>query len=111
MHRKYFPSRSIAAATFLAAALAVATPTAASAGPAPVSALQVIAQLQRQGDKVIVLRAGDKPLQACTVTAVREGKSEYWWTSPRIVDPSRAKRANGVGTQLMYRTVYVDIQC
>ncbi|WP_286142115.1 MULTISPECIES: hypothetical protein [unclassified Mycobacterium] len=96
---------------FLAAALAVAASPAASAGPSPANALQVITQLQRQGAKVVVLRTGDKPLQACTVTAVREGKSEYWWTHPRIADPNRARRANGVGTQLIYRTVYVDVQC
>ncbi len=111
MHRKQFPFRSIAATTLLATALAVAPPPVASAGPASPDALQVITQLQRQGDKVVVQRTGDKPLQACTVTSVREGESQYWWTRPRIADPNRAKRANGVGPQLMYRTVYVDVQC
>lgn len=111
MHRKHFPSRSIMAATFLATTLAVSTSPAASAGPASPDALQVITQLQRQGDKVVVQRTGDKPLQMCTVTSVRDGESQYWWTRPRIADPNRAKRANGVGPQLMYRTVYVDVQC
>ncbi|TDZ81876.1 hypothetical protein [Mycobacteroides salmoniphilum] len=111
MHRKHFPSPSIVAATFLATTLAVSTSPVASAGPASADALQVITQLQRQGDKVIVERTGDKPLQMCTVTSVREGESQYWWTQPHVADPNRAKRANGVGPQLMYRTVYVDIQC
>ncbi|WP_239001838.1 MULTISPECIES: hypothetical protein [unclassified Mycobacteroides] len=95
----------------LAAMLMLATPAVAAAGPAGANALQVIMQLRRQGDKVIVNRKGDKPLQMCVVTSVREGKSEYWWTHPRIADPAPAKRNSGVGTQLLYRTVYVDVQC
>ncbi|SKT63701.1 Uncharacterised protein [Mycobacteroides abscessus subsp. abscessus] len=45
------------------------------------------------------------------MTSVRQGRAEYWWTHPQVVDPNRAKRANGVGTQLLYRTMYVDVQC
>lgn len=111
MYRNIFPCRSILAAAILVAGPAVSTSAAASAGPASPDALQVITQLQRQGDKVVVQRTGNKTLQMCTVTSVREGESQYWWTQPRIADPNRAKRANGVGTQLIYRTVYVDVQC
>lgn len=111
MYRTRFPCRAGLAAAFLVAALVVVTPPAASAGPAAPNALQVITQLQRQGDKVIVHRTGGKPLQMCSVTSVREGKSEYWWTSSRVADPSPKKRANGVGSQLMYRTMDVDVQC
>ncbi|BAX97365.1 hypothetical protein MSTE_02050 [Mycobacteroides stephanolepidis] len=111
MYRNIFPYRSIVAATILVTGLGVATSPAASAGPASPDALQVITQLQRQGDTVVVQRTGDKPLQMCAVTSVREGASQYWWTRPRIADPNRAKRANGMGTQLMYRTAYVDVQC
>lgn len=99
---------------FATAALAAPIPAAATASAGPAGgpdALQVITMLQRQGDKVIVKRDGNKPLQQCTVTSVREGKSEYWWTHPHIADPRPARRASGVGTQLIYRTMYVDIQC
>ncbi|ALR11576.1 hypothetical protein BST43_04855 [Mycobacteroides saopaulense] len=100
----------IAVASLVAVPIVTASPLA-SAGPASTNALQLIMLLQRQGDQVIVHRAGDKPLQMCTVISVREGRSEYWWTHPRMVDPSPARRANGRGSQLLYRTVYIDVRC
>lgn len=99
------------AAVLAAATLGLTGTAPAWAGPAAPNALQVILALQRQGDKVIVNRTGSKPLQMCTVTSIREGQAQYWWTHPQVVDPNRAKRANGVGTQLLYRTMYVDVQC
>ncbi|MGH3725739.1 MAG: hypothetical protein ACRDUS_16640 [Mycobacterium sp.] len=111
MRNNHFHRRAVAAAISLPVALIVATSPVASAGPAAANALQVIMQLQRQGDKVVVNRTGGKPLQMCTVTSVREGKSAYWWAYPRVADPNRARRANGVGAKLLYRTVYVDVQC
>lgn len=113
MHNNRFLHRAAAlmVAVLAGATLGLSGAAPAWAGPAAPNALQVIMALQRQGDKVIVNRTGDKPLQMCTVTSVREGKSEYWWTHPQVVDPNRAKRANGVGTQLLYRTMYVDVQC
>lgn len=111
MCRKQFPClRALVAAALVSPLFVVASP-AASAGPAGPDALQVISQLQRQGDRVVVHRTGDGPLQLCVVTSVREGKSAYWWTSPRTADPNPRKRANGVGTQLIYRTVDVDVRC
>lgn len=100
-----------ATATLAAAALGLTAAAPAWAGPAAPNALQVIMALQRQGDKVIVNRSGSKPLQMCTVTSAREGTSQYWWTHPRVVDPNPNKRVYGVGTQLLYRTMYVDVQC
>lgn len=113
MHNNRFIHRTTAAATaaLAAAALGLSGAATAGAGPASPNALQVITMLQRQGDKVIVNRTGDKPLQMCTVTSVREGQAQYWWTHPRVASPNRALRANGVGTQLLYRTMYVDVQC
>lgn len=113
MHNNRFLHRTATAATatLAAAALGLTAAAPASAGPAAPNALQVILALQRQGDKVIVNRTGSKPLQMCTVTSVREGTSQYWWTHPRVVDPNPNKRVYGVGTQLLYRTMYVDVQC
>ncbi|ORA60872.1 MULTISPECIES: hypothetical protein [Mycobacteriaceae] len=116
MHNKRFHRRAgiatAAAAIFVAAsALGLSGAALAQAGPGSPDALQVILMLQRQGDKVIVNRTGNKPLHMCTVTSVREGTSEYWWTHPQVVGPNRATRAHGVGTQLLYRTMYVDVQC
>ncbi|NGX08824.1 hypothetical protein UI24_16285 [Mycobacteroides franklinii] len=102
---------AVAAVVLAVSAAGLSGAPAAWAGPGTPNALQVITMLQRQGDKVIVHRVGDKPLHMCTVTSIREGKSEYWWTHPRVADPNPAKRANGVGTQLLYRTMYVDVQC
>ena len=66
-------TRIAATAALGVAALAIAVAPAASAGPAAgPDALEVILALQRQGDKVIVNRTGDKPLQMCTVTSVRQ---------------------------------------
>lgn len=99
------------AAALITAAAGLAGAAPAGAGPATPNALQIIGMLQRQGDKVIVHRVGDKPLQMCTVTSIREGQAQYWWTHPNVADPNKAKRANGVGTQLLYRTMYVEVQC
>lgn len=111
MGNKRFLRRTGTAVVAAVAAATVVGAGSAWAGPAAPNALQVIMALQRQGDKVIVNRRGGKPLQLCTVTSVRQGRAEYWWTHPQVVDPNRAKRANGVGTQLLYRTMYVDVQC
>lgn len=99
--------------TALALAASVFGPApAASAGPAATdSALEEILRLQRQGDQVIVHRRGDKPLQMCVVTAIRQRSAQYVWTRPRIIDPRPGKRPTGVGVQLIIRTLDVDVQC
>ncbi|CPZ98749.1 Hypothetical protein ERS075656_04131 [Mycobacteroides abscessus] len=92
--------------------IGVRTGPAASAGPAATdSALEEILRLQRQGDQVIVHRRGDKPLQMCVVTAIRQRSAQYVWTRPRIIDPRPGKRPTGVGVQLIIRTLDVDVQC
>ncbi|EUA46551.1 MULTISPECIES: hypothetical protein [Mycobacteroides] len=100
-----------AAVTIGAAALAVAASPTAPAEPVRPDALQVIAMLQRQGDKVIVHRTGNKPLQMCTMTSIREIDAQYWWTRPQVRDPQPARRPNGIGPQLIIRTMRVEIRC
>ncbi|NGX06066.1 hypothetical protein [Mycobacteroides franklinii] len=113
MHNNSFLRRiSIGAAAALgAAALAVAAAPIAPAGPVGPDALQVIAMLERQGDTVIVSRTGNKPLQMCTVTSVREIDAQYWWTRPQVRNPRPARRPSGVGPQLIIRTMRVEIRC
>ncbi|MGC7313268.1 hypothetical protein RBA04_22630 [Mycobacteroides abscessus subsp. massiliense] len=94
------------------AALAVAAAPVASAGPTQdPNALEVILQLQRQGDKIIIDRSGNKPLQMCTVTSIRQIDAQYWWSRPHLSSPKSAIRPNAQGTQLIERTIYVAIRC
>lgn len=105
-------SRSAIGAAILAVlAISTTTPIAAAGPKDGPNALQVITSLQRQGDVVVVKRTGSKPLQYCVVTSIHKGKSEYWWTRPRLIDPNPAKRPPAIGSVLMTRTVYVDIRC
>ncbi|ALM18970.1 hypothetical protein [Mycobacteroides abscessus] len=105
-------TRFTAAALIGAAALAITASPTALAGPTGTpNALEVIAMLERQGDTVIVSRTGNKPLQMCTVTSVREIQAQYWWTRPRVQNPKPTRRPNAVGTQLIIRTMRVEIRC
>ncbi|PVA72280.1 hypothetical protein D2E64_11475 [Mycobacteroides abscessus] len=105
-------TRIMTTAALGAAALAIAAAPAASAGPAEgPNALEVILQLQRQGDKVIIDRSGNKPLQMCTVTSIRQIDAQYWWSRPHLSSPKSAIRPNAQGTQLIERTIYVTIRC
>ncbi|WP_078294654.1 hypothetical protein [Mycobacterium sp. D16R24] len=105
-------TRIVTTAALGVAALAMAAAPAASAGPAAgPNALEVILALQRQGDKVIIDRSGNRPLQMCTVTSVRQIDAQYWWSRPHVSSPKSAIRPNAVGTQLIERTMYVTIRC
>ncbi len=107
-------TRIVAAAIAGAAAAVIAAVPTASAGPAQdPNALEVITALQRQGDKVIISRTGNKPLQYCAVTSVREISAAYWWTRPHVRGPvTRAGTGTGaVVAPLIERTFRVEIRC
>ncbi|MUM18697.1 hypothetical protein FZI91_13240 [Mycobacterium sp. CBMA271] len=96
----------LALATVVLSATLLAAPTA-RAGPGSLGdAEQVIDGLKGQGNKVIVTKAGNKPLSQCVATRVRKDLDVYG--SPRIypnISSGPTKRV------WLYSVYHVDIQC
>lgn len=114
MHNNCSPRRTrIAAAAIAGAAVAaIAAAPTASAGPAQdPNALEVITAMQRQRDKVIISRTGNKPLQYCAVTSVREISAAYWWTRPHVRGPATRFDTGAIVAPLIERTFHVEIRC
>ncbi|CPT96502.1 hypothetical protein [Mycobacteroides abscessus] len=104
--------RMIAAAAATVSAVAIAAAPVASAGPTEgPNAQEVILQLQSQGDQVIVSRTGNKPLQQCVVTSVRQIDHQSWYRGPRLPSPESATRPGAAGIQLRRPVVHVEIRC
>ena len=78
---------------------------AANAAPTGPSAAQVVSQLQAEGYNVILNKFGNRPLDQCTVSAVRPGQ-----TYSRM-DSGVPGAMDDIVTTVTARTVYVDVKC
>jgi len=84
----------------------IACAAAANAAPSgPVSADNVVMQLQAQGNTVVVNRTGSHPLSQCTVTGVRRGQTYTRY------DSGYPGAQNDPMAQVISMTVFVDAQC
>jgi hypothetical protein len=84
----------------------IACAAAANAAPSgPVSADNVVMQLQAQGNTVVVNRTGSQPLSQCTVTGVRPGQTYTRY------DSGYPGAQNDPMAQVISMTVFVDAQC
>ncbi|OHT81309.1 hypothetical protein [Mycobacteroides saopaulense] len=93
----------VAAATV--GALIAAPP--AGAGPKNLgNADLVVASLKARGDRVVVNRRGNTPLNECVATSVREGRSQYRWQRVRGADPT-----SPLVQVLDYRVMHVSVEC
>lgn len=81
-----------------AAAIAHAAPSGQS------SAQETIDELRGDGNRVILNKVGNGPLDQCSVTAVRPGSDvKHSWIQ-------RGPTGN-VNSLVRYKTVYVDLMC
>ncbi|MUM15725.1 hypothetical protein FZI91_09815 [Mycobacterium sp. CBMA271] len=86
---------------------AVALAAVAHAGPqGSGDAETVISSLEAQGNYVIVNRSGDKPLDKCAVTRVRQGPTIIRYERPVGADSNSAP-----ASVLDHGTYYVDLKC
>jgi hypothetical protein len=88
-----------------AAAVGLAAP--AGAAPTGPSVSGTVKSLQDQGFQVIVNKAGNAPLEHCTVSAVRPGQ-----TYQRMESDVPGPRGHmGITTVITAKTVYLDVSC
>ena len=101
---KNFVFTTLAADALTSAALGLAgTAGAAPSGPSSVDS--TVSQLRSQGYQVIVNRVGTAPLDQCTVSAVRPGR-----TLSRT-DSGAPGAGDDIVTTVTSKTVYVDVAC
>lgn len=101
---RYIRMTSAVAVIGGAAALGLLAAAPAVAAPSAPSAQETIDKLQADGYNVIVAKVGNRSMDQCTVSAVRDGhdvKNNWIIRGP----------AGQVGTQTRYTTVYVDLHC
>nr|WP_134071663.1 hypothetical protein [Mycobacteroides salmoniphilum] len=86
---------------------AVALASVAHAGPQGYGdAEAVISSLEEQGNYVILNRMGNKPLESCMVTRVRQGPSVY------VYERAVGADSESVPTKILdHGTYYVDLKC
>ncbi len=98
---------SLAGCALTAAALGLAGPTsAAPTGPSAVE--QTVGQLKSQGYNVVLHRTGNKPLDQCTIGAVRPGQTR---TRTDHGVPRNTESGKALTTTITGQTVHVDAQC
>ncbi|MDV3129153.1 hypothetical protein M1247_29910 [Mycobacterium sp. 21AC1] len=105
MKSKVKNTTAISAGLFAAGTVLTAP---AAAAPSRESASQTISQLQSEGYRVIVSKVGSGPIDDCTVSAVRQGRSV---TGPQPPPVANGITMMGPGQVLQYTTVYVDLDC
>jgi hypothetical protein len=76
---------------------------AVAAPSGPDSAADTVAQLESQGNRVVVNRVGAAPLSQCTVSSVRPGQD--------VTERVPVAGSDGTEERVRYSTVYITAHC